>query len=80
MNLSARRYNDLNAYFRKTFGCRVQKIAVDAGLTCPNRDGTIATGGCIYCNARGSGTGAMFSQLHSLWQRSGFSTLPWCRR
>lgn len=51
-------YRDLNTYFRHRFGCRVQKISVDAGLTCPNRDGTLATGGCIYCNARGSGTGA----------------------
>jgi radical SAM protein (TIGR01212 family) len=51
-------YSDLNTYFRRLFGCRVQKISVDAGLTCPNRDGTLATGGCIYCNARGSGTGA----------------------
>ena len=54
----AKRYYDLNTYFRSLFGCRVQKITVDAGLSCPNRDGTIATGGCIYCNARGSGTGA----------------------
>jgi radical SAM protein (TIGR01212 family) len=53
-----RRYNDLNTYLRNLFGCRVQKISVDAGLTCPNRDGTIAVGGCIYCNLRGSGTGA----------------------
>ena len=53
-----KRYNDLNTYFRSQFGCRVQKITVDAGLTCPNRDGTLATGGCIYCNTRGSGTGA----------------------
>ena len=52
------RYNDLNTYFRSLFGCRVQKITVDAGLTCPNRDGTISSGGCIYCNSRGSGTGA----------------------
>ena len=51
-------YNDLNSYLRGVFGCRVQKITVDAGLNCPNRDGTIATGGCIYCNSRGSGTGA----------------------
>ena len=57
MAIPVRRYTDLNAYFRSTFGCRVQKIAVDAGLTCPNRDGTIATGGCIYCNDLGSGTG-----------------------
>ena len=52
------RYYDLNTYFRSIFGCRVQKITVDAGLTCPNRDGTLSTGGCIYCNPRGSGTGA----------------------
>ena len=54
----SKRYNDLNTYLRALFGCRVQKITVDAGLTCPNRDGTLASGGCIYCNARGSGTGA----------------------
>jgi radical SAM protein (TIGR01212 family) len=53
-----KRYNDLNTYFQSLFGCRVQKITIDAGLTCPNRDGTISSGGCIYCNARGSGTGA----------------------
>ena len=52
------RYTDLSSHLRGLFGCRVQKITVDAGLTCPNRDGTIATGGCIYCNSRGSGTGA----------------------
>lgn len=52
------RYNDLNSYLRGLFGCRVQKITVDAGLSCPNRDGAIATGGCIYCNSQGSGTGA----------------------
>ena len=54
-----KRYNDLNTYLRSLYGCRVQKITVDAGLNCPNRDGTFSTGGCIYCNARGSGTGAM---------------------
>ncbi len=53
-----KRYNDLNTYLRDIFGCRVQKITVDAGLTCPNRDGTLSRGGCIYCNIRGSGTGA----------------------
>lgn len=52
------RYNDLNSYLRGLFGCRVQKITVDAGLSCPNRDGAVATGGCIYCNSQGSGTGA----------------------
>ncbi|MBI5593509.1 MAG: TIGR01212 family radical SAM protein [Deltaproteobacteria bacterium] len=53
-----KRYTDYNTYLRRIFGCRVQKISIDAGLTCPNRDGRIGTGGCIYCNARGSGTGA----------------------
>ena len=56
--LMRKRYNDLNTYFQSLFGCRVQKISIDAGLTCPNQDGTISTGGCIYCNTRGSGTGA----------------------
>jgi len=56
--MMVKRYNDLNTYLRSLFGCRVQKITVDAGLSCPNRDGTIAIGGCIYCNVRGSGTGA----------------------
>ena len=53
-----KRFNDLNTYFRSQFGCRVQKITIDAGLSCPNRDGTVSSGGCIYCNVRGSGTGA----------------------
>lgn len=53
------RYRDYNSYLREIFGERVQKIALDAGLGCPNRDGTISREGCIYCDARGSGTGAM---------------------
>jgi uncharacterized protein len=53
-----RPYRDLNTYFRSQFGCRVHKVTVDAGLSCPNRDGTLSTDGCIYCNAKGSGTGA----------------------
>ena len=57
-------YRDFNAYLRETFGCRVQKITLDAGMTCPNRDGHLARGGCIYCNTRGSGTGA--AETHSI--------------
>lgn len=52
-----KRFYDLNSYYRDIFGCRVQKISIDAGFTCPNRDGTVSTGGCIYCNEKGSGTG-----------------------
>jgi radical SAM protein (TIGR01212 family) len=51
-------YRDLNSYLRERFGTRVQKVTLDAGLTCPNRDGRVGEGGCLYCNARGSGTGA----------------------
>lgn len=45
-----RRFNTYSNYFRKLFGERVQKVSVDAGFTCPNRDGTLAGGGCTYCN------------------------------
>ena len=57
------RFFDLNTYLRDRFGERVQKITVDAGLTCPNRDGTLSTGGCIYCNPKGSGSGAFADGL-----------------
>ena len=45
-----RRYNSYNSYLKHKFGCRVHKVAVDMGFTCPNRDGAVARGGCIYCN------------------------------
>jgi radical SAM protein (TIGR01212 family) len=51
-------FYSLNAHLRARFGERVQKITLDAGLTCPNRDGRVGRGGCLYCNSRGSGTGA----------------------
>lgn len=46
----ARRFNAYPDYFRKLFGARVQKVSIDAGFTCPNRDGTKGTGGCTFCN------------------------------
>ncbi|MDR1878376.1 MAG: TIGR01212 family radical SAM protein [Bacteroidales bacterium] len=45
-----RRFNAYSEYFKRTFGERVQKVAVNAGFTCPNRDGSISVGGCIYCD------------------------------
>lgn len=45
-----KRYNSYNSYLKRKFGCRVHKVSVDMGFTCPNRDGTVARGGCIYCN------------------------------
>lgn len=46
-------YRSLNAYLRETFGCKVYKLALSAGCTCPNRDGTIGTRGCIFCSGSG---------------------------
>lgn len=45
-----RRFNSYSGYFRRLLGGRVQKLAVNAGFTCPNRDGTIGSGGCTFCN------------------------------
>jgi len=45
-----KRYNAYSDYLKARFGERVQKVTVDAGFTCPNRDGTVAAGGCTYCN------------------------------
>lgn len=46
----ARRYNDFSSYIKKKFNGRIQKISIDAGFTCPNRDGKSGIGGCTYCN------------------------------
>lgn len=50
-----KRYHSLNYHLRHRFGGKVFKVSLDAGLTCPNRDGTVGTGGCVFCSARGSG-------------------------
>ena len=49
-----KRYNTFNAHLKRQFGCKVYRVSIDAGFTCPNRDGTVATGGCIYCGERGA--------------------------
>ncbi|MCX5846167.1 MAG: TIGR01212 family radical SAM protein [Deltaproteobacteria bacterium] len=51
---NTKRYYDLKSFWRNRFGFRVYKLQIDAGFTCPNRDGTVSTGGCIYCDGRGS--------------------------
>lgn len=48
-------YQTLNAYLREHFGEKLYKLALDGGFTCPNRDGTLGTRGCIFCSALGSG-------------------------
>ena len=48
-------YNSFNNAMQKRFGCKVYKLALDGGFTCPTRDGTLGTRGCIFCSAKGSG-------------------------
>lgn len=49
------KYTTLNSYLKNKFGCKVYKLAIDGGFTCPNRDGTLGTRGCIFCSRGGSG-------------------------
>lgn len=49
------RYYSLNSYLKNTFGTKVYKLALNGGMTCPNRDGTVGVGGCIFCSEGGSG-------------------------
>lgn len=59
-NGTDKRYNQFSAYLKNKYGAKVYKITIDAGFSCPNRDGHISTGGCIFCDEGGS-----FSQAHS---------------
>lgn len=61
-------YLSLRQYARRTHGVPLIKIPLDAGLGCPNRDGTISRGGCVFCDARGSGTGARSSVAEQIDQ------------
>jgi len=56
-------YLSLNTYLNKTFGCKVYKLAINGGFTCPNRDGKIGTRGCIFCSGYGSGDFATSAAL-----------------
>ena len=48
-------YKTANDYYKEKFGCKVYKLSLDGGFTCPNRDGSVSTGGCIFCSALGGG-------------------------
>jgi hypothetical protein len=50
LNPNIERYRSYSTYFKELFGGRVQKVTIDAGFSCPNRDGTVSIGGCTYCN------------------------------
>lgn len=55
MNAPLKRYNTFSDELKRVFGCRVQRISVDAGFSCPNRDGKLDSQGCIFCGGGGSG-------------------------
>lgn len=57
------KYYSFSQYLKDTFGCKVYKISINAGFTCPNRDGTIDTRGCIFCSKGGSGDFAEDAKL-----------------
>jgi len=70
-------YKTLSDHYRETFGCKVYKLAIDGGFTCPNRDGTLGYGGCIFCSGAGSGDFAehgtnIAAQLEKAKQRVAF--------
>lgn len=48
-------YKTLSQYYKEKFGCKVYKLSINAGFTCPNRDGTLSHKGCIFCSEKGSG-------------------------
>ena len=66
------RYNHLNTYYKNKFGERTLKICIDAGFTCPNRDGTLSSKGCIFCSQKGSGELIKFSNLNITKQVQNF--------
>jgi uncharacterized protein len=54
--MNVKRYNPFSEELKRIFDCRVHRISVDAGFTCPNRDGTVGSGGCLFCSDRGGGS------------------------
>lgn len=63
MNWHGKRYYSFDSFLKNTFGEKIYKVSLDGGFTCPNRDGTIGTGGCIFCSEGGSGDFASDSNL-----------------
>ena len=64
------RINTINTFLKKKFGCKVVKLSIDGGFTCPNRDGSKGVGGCLFCSSSGSGdmaagSGDILSDLNS---------------
>ena len=54
-SFNEKRYHTFNYYLKTTYSCKVSKVILDGGFTCPNRDGSKGYGGCIFCSGLGSG-------------------------
>jgi len=70
-------FNTIGSWLKKEFGCRVMKLSLDAGFTCPNRDGAKGTGGCIFCSEDGAGHYAsdipgQIRLLHNKWPQGSY--------
>ena len=59
-------YKTVNDYYKEKFGCKVYKLSIDGGFTCPNRDGSISSGGCIFCSYKGAGFETLGEKLRTL--------------
>ncbi|MBQ2584296.1 MAG: TIGR01212 family radical SAM protein, partial [Erysipelotrichaceae bacterium] len=67
-SFNEKRYHTFNYYLKTTYGCKVAKVILDGGFTCPNRDGNKGVGGCIFCSAAGSGDSNLVSKESILQQ------------
>lgn len=68
MTSPAKRYNPISEELKRVFGCRVQRISIDAGFSCPNRDGLLDSEGCIFCGGGGSGAYSIRRDLSAAGQ------------
>ena len=68
-------YHSIGTYLKKRFGCRVVKLAIDGGFTCPNRDGSKGSGGCIFCSPEGSGE--LASEISDIDQQVSLLAQKW---
>lgn len=76
-DVAAERMNTISAWLRQRFGRKMIKLALDGGFTCPNRDGTRGTGGCLFCSSTGSGEfssdiSGQIDLLSAKWPRAGY--------
>lgn len=78
-NYNGRRYYSLDAYLKNTFGRKLYKLSLSAGMSCPNRDGTLSYGGCIFCSQGGSGDFASDAALDIEDQISYAKSLVWAK-